>query len=112
MTFATHLIKIRGTFDREIWSEEKLRKYVDDKIECEIDNDYCHPDVENFHIHAKNKIDVWVFVSCIGYPETILNMAKEWLKNHITEDGLKVENVEIKDMRWYANDKKKMMVNL
>jgi len=112
MTYATHIIKIKGEFDKELWNKEKLKKYVDKKIESEIDNDYCHPDLENFHIHDGNKIDVWVFVSCIGYPETILDMAKQWCKNHITEEGLKVENVEVGDMRWYANDKKKILVKL
>jgi len=25
-TVATHIIKVRGTFDRNIWNEEKLKK--------------------------------------------------------------------------------------
>lgn len=32
MVVATHVVKAKGTFDENIWNEEKLRYYVRKKI--------------------------------------------------------------------------------
>jgi len=63
MHIATHIIKIKGKYDGS-WDEKKLRAYVDLKIKNEIE-DVLHPDLELFE-------------------------AKEWIKDHIKEEGLSV----------------------
>lgn len=48
MVYATHLIKVKGTFNPKRWTKEKLREYVDNKIK-EIRSFY-HPDLELFKV--------------------------------------------------------------
>lgn len=70
-TIATHLVKIKGTFDEKIWGneketlKEKLKEYANTKIKEEIDSIY-HTDLELFQIND-NIIDVWVFIRAFPY---------------------------------------------
>lgn len=98
MRIATHLIKIKGIFDKDIWghdheiAETKLRQYVDTKIKDEIENLY-HADLELFQIDD-NKIEVWVFISAFQY-EASKDLIEKWLNEHIKEEGIKVIVFEI-----------------
>ena len=49
MHIATHLIKIKGKIDNNIWTEDKLEKYVKSKMEDDIKHFY-HVDLELFGI--------------------------------------------------------------
>lgn len=93
MAIATHLIKIKGTFDDKKWTEEQLKNYVDDKIKSEIDSFY-HSDLELFQV-KDTYIEVWVYISDLMLPELLEQNIKDWLKKHIKEDGLTVDNIEI-----------------
>jgi len=52
MVIATHLIKIKGDFDVQKWTEKKLEEYVKQKIK-EIDPSF-HTDLELFQIQDSN----------------------------------------------------------
>lgn len=92
MVFATHLIKIKGTFDDNKWTNEQLKNFVGDKIRNEIESIYC-PDLELFST-KDGIIEVWIYISTLlsDVSEKIIG---DWTKNHIKEDGLTVENFEI-----------------
>lgn len=93
MAIATHLIKIKGTFDDKIWTDEKLRNFVDDKIKCEIEGIY-HSDLELFQIKDRS-IEVWVYISDSTPLKILEKNVRCWLKDHIKEEGLTVDNLEI-----------------
>lgn len=104
MSVATHLVKVKGTFDQEKWTEEMLKDYVRKKIRVKEtinegeDGIYItfHPDLELFQVE-KNTIKVWVFVT--GFPSEVTNeIVGKWLSDNIKENGLKVESFEIKEM--------------
>jgi len=86
MHIATHIIKIKGTYDSS-WDEKKLRAYVDLKIKNEIE-DVLHPSLDLFE--AKDgSVDVWVFIT--GLPsEASYKVVERWIKDHIKENGLSV----------------------
>jgi hypothetical protein len=92
MPFATHLIKVRGNFSPE-WTEDRLREYVNRKIKEEID-DYFSTQIELFEIN-NNVIDVWVFISALIETNRIKEMVDKWLREHVKEEGLTVENYEV-----------------
>jgi hypothetical protein len=94
MKIATHLIKINGKFDKNIWTEEKLDVYVRSKIECDIDKLY-HADLELFKIDDEI-IDVWVFIS-VSPSKVTRDIIGKWIKNHITEEGIIVIDFEIEE---------------
>jgi hypothetical protein len=86
MHIATHIIKIKGKYDSS-WDEKKLRAYVDLKIKNEIE-EVLHPDLELFEAKDGN-IDIWIYIT--GYPsEATYKVVEEWIKDHITEEGLSV----------------------
>lgn len=93
MAIATHLIKIKGTFDTNKWTEEKLRNFVNDKINDDIEGIY-HPDLELFQVKERS-IEVWVYISDSILLELLEKNVRDWLKNHIKEDGITVDNIEI-----------------
>lgn len=93
MAVATHLIKIKGTFDDKIWTDEKLRNFVNDKIKGDIESIY-HTDLELFNTEDRS-IEVWVYISDFTPIELLEKNVRDWLKNHIKEDGLTIDNVEI-----------------
>jgi hypothetical protein len=93
MVFATHLIKVKGIFDDNKWTEEQLRCLVCDKIKDDIESIY-HPDLELFQIKDRS-IEVWAYISDFAPLELLEKNVRDWLKNHIKEDGLTVENIEI-----------------
>lgn len=100
MIIATHLIKIKGTFDKNIWGHEEemlnetLKEYVKTKIKFEIDNCY-HADLELFKI-TDNKIEIWVFIKAIQscLPKDII---EKWLNDHINEEGIMATDFEIEE---------------
>lgn len=94
MAVATHLIKIKGEIDESKWDEEKLRNFVDNKIKDEIIESFHHPDLELFQVKDRS-IEVWVYISDFTPLELLEKNVRDWLKNHIKEDGLTVDNVEI-----------------
>jgi hypothetical protein len=93
MTIATHLIKIKGTLDNKRWTEEQLRCLVRDKIKDDIESIY-HPDLELFQVKDRS-IEVWVYISDSVPLELLEKNVRDWLKNHIKEEGLTVDNIEI-----------------
>lgn len=93
MAIATHLIRIKGVYDDKKWTEEQLRSFVNDKIEDEIERFY-HPDLELFQVKDKT-IEVWVYISNLTSLKLLEKNIGDWLKNHIKEEGITVENVEI-----------------
>lgn len=93
MAIATHLIKIKGTFDNEKWTDEQLRNFVNDKIKDDIESIY-HPDLELFHVEDRS-IEVWAYISDLTSSKLLEKNVRDWLKNHIKEEGLTVDNVEI-----------------
>ncbi len=93
MAVATHLIKIKGTFDNNKWTDEQLRNFVNDKIKDDVESIY-HPDLELFQVKDKS-IEVWTYISDFTSLKLLEKNVRDWLKNHIKEDGLTVDNVEI-----------------
>jgi thymidylate synthase len=94
MTIATHLIKINGKFDKNIWTEDKLENYVRSKIEDDIKSFY-HTDLELFGIDDEI-INVWVFVSALP-SEVSRDIVGKWLNDHIKEEGIVVTSFEIEE---------------
>lgn len=92
MVIATHLIKIKGTFDDNKWEEKALRNFVDNKINNEIEHIY-HPDLELFQVKDRT-IEVWIYISD-SIPNLLGEIVGNWLKYHIKEDGLAVDSIEI-----------------
>lgn len=95
MYIATHLIKIKGKIDKNVWTKETLKDYVKSKIDRDIQSFY-HTDLELFGIDG-DVVDVWVFVSTLSS-----NVSKDiickWLDNHIKEDGITVTCLEIEEI--------------
>lgn len=94
MAVATHLIKIKGTFDDKKWTEEQLRCLARDKIKGEMIESFYHPDLELFQVKDRS-IEVWVYISDYAPLEFLEKNVRDWLKNHIKEEGITVENIEI-----------------
>lgn len=104
MPIGTHVIKIKGEFDKSNWNEEKLKELVRTKIKKEIDKFYC-TDLELFHIDEKEEkgiIDVWVFIEFVGADiSTVKTNAEKWLNDHLKEEkekGITIKDFEVKDV--------------
>ncbi|MEA2097959.1 MAG: hypothetical protein U9P70_02700 [Patescibacteria group bacterium] len=96
MAFATHLIKIKGSFDVQKWTKEKLRKYIDEKISTEIYSFY-HAEIELFQI-KKNNIEIWVYIS--AFPSEATNrIIEKWIEDHIKEDGIETKEFKVEEKR-------------
>lgn len=93
MAFATHLIKIEGSFDVQKWTEEKLREYVNEKISTEICSFY-HTEIELFQI-KDNNVEIWVYISALP-SEATNEIIEKWIKDHIKEDGIKIKEFKVK----------------
>ena len=102
MHIATHLIKIKGKIDKNIWTEDKLDKYVRSKIDGDITNFY-HADLELFGIEDE-VVNVWVFVSALP-SEVSRDIIDKWLKNHIKEEGITATEFEIEELFDLAHPK-------
>lgn len=100
MYTATHLIKIKGKFDKNIWGyednilNETLKEYIKTKIKFEIDS-YYHTDLELFKIDDDN-IDVWIYLST---PQSCVSrdIIEKWLNDHINEEGIIATDFEIEE---------------
>lgn len=95
MAFATHLIKVKGNFNVQKWTEEKLREYVNKKISKEIESFY-HAELELFRIQD-NTVEVWVYIYALP-SEATDKMIGEWIKNHIKEDGIEVKGFKTEEI--------------
>lgn len=102
MHIATHLIKIKGKIDKNIWIKEKLKDYVLSKIRGDTPSFY-HTDLELFSVDD-DVVNVWVYVSALPS-----NVSKDiicnWLKSYIKEDGLNVTSFEIEKLIDLADPK-------
>jgi len=91
MVIASHIIRVNGKFDKNIWNKELLKEYVKNKI-LELE-DVLHPDLELFSV-KDNKIDVWIYLS--AFPsEVSQKIVDKWALDHITEEGLSVTSIGI-----------------
>lgn len=91
MVIATHLIKIKGTFDPKKWTKKKLEGYVRQKIK-EIEPSF-HTDLELFWIQDDN-IEVWVYIH--AFPSEVSNkIVDDWIKTHLEEEGIETKEFEI-----------------
>ncbi len=111
MSIATHIVKIKGTFDEKLWNEKKIEDYVDYKIENEIDETF-NTDLELINI-TDNNIEIWVFI--FAFPSEVDNrIIDKWIKDHIKEEGLKVESFEFKQLVDITVDllKQKSFINI
>jgi hypothetical protein len=100
LVFATHLIKVKGYFDKQKWAEDKLRGYVYRKIQ-EI-NPYYHPDLELLRVED-DAVEVWVYIRDVCKMETVKEYTQEWLQSHIKEDGIDVKDFEVKEIMSYSD---------
>lgn len=100
MTVATHLIKIKGTFDKNIWGHgekvlnETLKEYIKTKIKNEIFSSY-HADLELFKIDD-DKIEVWVYINSPPL-STLKDMIEKWIHDHINEEGIVATDIEVEE---------------
>ncbi len=95
MSVATHIIKIKGTFDKKIWNEKKIENYIFYKIENDIDETF-NTDLELCNIIGNN-VEVWIFI--FAFPSEVDNgIIDKWIKDHIKEEGLKVESFEFEKL--------------
>lgn len=108
MRIATHLIKIKGKIDKDIWTEEKLKTYVESKIDSETQSLY-HADLELFRV-KEEVADVWIFISVLP-PEVSKDIICKWLNNHIKEDGISVTSLDI-EKRFDLTNQKETFVTL
>lgn len=92
MAIATHLIKVSGAFDPEIWNASSIKEYVTNKI-TEIEK-VLHPDLELFSIHDVHQIDVWLYLMALP-SEVTQEIVDKWIKDHIIDEGLIVKKAEI-----------------
>ncbi len=92
MVLATHLIKIKGNFNRNKWTEKKLEEYVKQKIK-EIEPSF-HTELELFQIQDNN-IDVWVYISALP-SEVSDKIVDKWIKTHLKEEGIETKEFEKK----------------
>jgi hypothetical protein len=95
MHIATHLIKIKGKINRNIWTEDKLGEYIRSKIDDNITSFY-RADLELFGIED-DVVNVWVFVSALP-SEVSRDIIDKWLNDHIKEEGITVTEFEIEDL--------------
>jgi len=107
MNIATHLIKIRGTFDKDMWKEEELKDYVKSKIKNEIES-VLHPDLELFKTD-KSTAEIWVYISTLP-SEATRDVIDKWLEDHITEQGLTVVDFEVEEMSGLHSQENKFVV--
>ncbi len=96
MVIATHIIKVRGSFNRNLWNQDTITKYVRKKIISNIDDIY-HTNLELLKIDYPNenngKIEVWVYIH--GYPSQVdKDLINVWLDKNIIEEGLIIEDFE------------------
>jgi len=108
MRIATHLIKIKGKIDKDIWTEEKLKTYVESKIDSEMQSLY-HADLELFRVKDEI-VNVWVFISALP-SEVSKDIICKWLNNHIKEDGISVTSLDI-EKRFDLTNQKETFVTL
>lgn len=100
MRIATHLIKIKGKFDKNVWTDEDIKSYALSKIKREIESLY-HADLELFSTNQEDNyensktVDVYIFVSALLVTRDIVD---KWIKNHIIEKGITVIDFEIKEI--------------
>lgn len=95
MYLATHIITVKGTFDKSIWTEESLKKYVKDKIKSNIFETF-HADMEYFNV-IKNNVDVSVYISCLP-SEVNKSIISKWLKENVIENGIRVTWFNIEEI--------------
>lgn len=107
MNLATHLIKIRGTFDKDIWKEEELKDYIKSKIKNEIES-VLHADLELYKTD-KGTIEVWVFISALSSKAT-RDIIDKWLEDHITEQGIAVIDFEVEERSSLLSQENKFVV--
>lgn len=91
MHIATHVIKIKGNADKNLWTKDKLEKYIRSKID-RVQSFY-HANLELFTIDDE-VVNVWIFVSALP-SEVSKDIICKWLSNHIKEDGITLTNLEI-----------------
>jgi len=92
MVIATHLIKIKGTFDPKKWTKEKLKEFVKQKI-LKLDSSF-HAKVELFQVQ-NNNVDVWIYI--FGYPSEVSNfIIAAWIRAYLKEDGIEVKKFKFK----------------
>jgi hypothetical protein len=108
MHVATHLIKIKGKIDKNIWTKEKLKDYILSKIGSDILR-YYHTDLELFRIDDKI-VDVWVYISALP-SEVSQDIICNWLNFYIKEDGIDVISFEV-EKRFDLTDPKDLFVVL
>lgn len=103
MVVATHVVKVKGTFDRNIWNYDKLRKYVRRKIIRDMDDSF-HTHFELLKVDGDDKndrnnddnkgnVEVWVYVYALP-SEVDREAIEKWIDDHINEEGLAVEEFE------------------
>lgn len=103
MHIATHLINVKGTFDRNIWTMESLKRYVNKKIKSNIFETF-HTDIESFNV-TKNNIDVSVYISCLP-SEVKKSIVSKWLKENIIENGIRVTWFNIEEINCFFEPNK------
>ena len=114
MVIATHIIKIRGTFDENIWKgKNALKDYTKNKIKSEIDPSF-HADLELFKIDG-NKIDVWVYIH--AFPSEVKRgIIEKWIQGHIVEEGITVNDFEFEIVinltEYGLEDNKQFFINI
>ncbi len=98
MALATHLIKIKGTFDERMWTIEKIKKLIQKKIKEEIMDIY-HAEVEKFRV-SENTVEVWVLVSAL--PSEVTNeIIDKWLSDHMKERGIEIKKFSVDEIaKW------------
>jgi hypothetical protein len=89
MSIATHVIKIKGSFDKTLWKEKELEQYVVLKIENQIQESF-NADLDLLEI-KDDKIEIWVLI--FAYPSEVKkDIISKWICDNIIEKGLKVDN--------------------
>lgn len=90
---ATHSIKISGHYDPERWDRDKVREFIEEKMQLLRDK----ADIELLQINGDN-IDVMVYVSEPDKPPHIIeSYAQLWMMtNDITgQNGLFVDKIDV-----------------
>ncbi len=112
MSFATHLVKVKGDFTSE-WTEERLKEYVGRKIRYEVDH-YYSAQIELLRI--RDSTIKGVFVSALMETAYLTEMVDKWLRGHINDKGVKVKSSEIKEIltteTLLDDDKPKYVIHL
>lgn len=84
--------KIKGNFNKNKWTEKKLKEYVKQKIK-EIEPSF-HTELELFQIQDSN-INVWVYISALP-SEVSDKIVDTWIKAHLKEEGIETKEFKIK----------------